>query len=259
MTRSDGIPLSANLGFLWTELSLPDAIRSAKAAGFAAVECHWPYETDPQAVADALAETGPPMLSLNTRRGRPGENGLSALPGREGEARDAIAEAFRYGSRIGAGSVHVMAGAAPGLDGAEETFLANLHHAADLAREHGMHVLVEPLNRRDAPDYLHATSEETAALLARLARPEVRILFDCYHQQIMGGDLLRRFVEHRDLVGHVQFAAVPSRAEPDRGEVHYAWLLHAIQDAGYTGFFSAEYKPVGRTDDGLGWMKGFHG
>ncbi|SDO65288.1 hydroxypyruvate isomerase family protein [Aureimonas jatrophae] len=251
------IELSANLGFLWSELSLPDAIRRAGAAGFAAVECHWPYETDAGAVADALAETGLPMLSLNTRRGQPGENGLAALPGREGEAREAIGQAFEYGARIGARCVHVMAGAARGQAGAEATFLANLAYAADLACDTGMGVLVEPLNRRDAPGYLHATVEEAAALVRQLARPEVRILFDCYHQQIMGGDLVTRFAAHKDLVGHVQFAAVPTRAEPDRGEVDYPWLLPALQAAGYAGPFGAEYKPTGATDDGLAWMRAF--
>ncbi|GGE04538.1 hydroxypyruvate isomerase [Aureimonas endophytica] len=259
MIASSTIPLSANLGFLWGELALPDAIRSAKRAGFAAVECHWPFETDPAAVADALAETGLPMLSLNTRRGKPGENGLAALPGREGEARDAIAEAVRYGARIGARSVHVMAGAARGLAGAEETFLANLRFAADLAGGNGMGVLVEPLNPRDAPNYLHATVEETAALLHRLDRPEVRILFDCYHQQIMGGDLLRRFTAHRHLIGHVQFAAVPSRAEPHGGEVAYPWLFRAFREAGYEGHFGAEYRPATTTGAGLAWMREFKG
>ena len=75
---------SANLGFLWTELPLPDAIRAAKAAGFDAVECHWPYKTPARSVAEALTETGLPMLGLNTDRGdvAGGENGLTALPGR---------------------------------------------------------------------------------------------------------------------------------------------------------------------------------
>ena len=89
---------SANLGFLSSELPLPDAIRAAKSAGFDAVECHWPYEEDANAVKAALEETGLPMLGLNTRRGNvaAGENGLLALPGREAEARDAIAEAFWF-------------------------------------------------------------------------------------------------------------------------------------------------------------------
>ena len=78
---------SANLGFLWADLPLPQAIRAAAAAGFDAVECHWPYDADPAEVAAALRDTGLPMLGLNTLRGALGENGLSALPGREAEAR----------------------------------------------------------------------------------------------------------------------------------------------------------------------------
>ena len=72
---------SANLGFLWNDLSLPDAIRAAKSAGFDAVECHWPYEFETSHVKQALEETGLEMLGLNTSRGNPelGENGLSAL------------------------------------------------------------------------------------------------------------------------------------------------------------------------------------
>ena len=74
---------SANLGFLWSDRPLPDAIRAAKAAGFDAVECHWPYEVAAEEVKTALAESGLPMLGLNTIRGLPGENGLSALPDRK--------------------------------------------------------------------------------------------------------------------------------------------------------------------------------
>ena len=72
---------SANLGFLWADLPLPQAIRAAGRAGFDAVECHWPHEVPHEQVAAALVETGLPLLGLNTRRGRPGENGLAALPG----------------------------------------------------------------------------------------------------------------------------------------------------------------------------------
>ena len=86
---------SANLGFLWAECSsLPNAIRSAKVAGFDAVECHWPYDTPAEDVRLALDETGLPMLGLNTRRGKTGENRLAALSTRKDEARSAIDEAI---------------------------------------------------------------------------------------------------------------------------------------------------------------------
>ena len=89
---------SANLGFLWVDRPLPDAIRAAKAAGFDAVECHWPYNVPVSATAAALEETGLRMLGLNTSRGNVaiGENGLAALPGRKADARVAIDEAVAY-------------------------------------------------------------------------------------------------------------------------------------------------------------------
>ena len=108
---------SANLGFLWTELPLPEAIRAAARAGFDAVECHWPYEVPAPKVAEALRQTELPMLGLNTQRGdvAAGDTGLAALPGREAEARAAIDEAVGYADAVGAAHVHVMAGRAEGL------------------------------------------------------------------------------------------------------------------------------------------------
>ncbi|MCB8836906.1 hydroxypyruvate isomerase family protein [Aurantimonas sp. VKM B-3413] len=248
---------SANLGFLFTGMPLAEAIRRAKAAGFDAVECHWPYDEDRDAVQAALRETGLPMLGLNTRKGPgPQDFGLSALPGREDEARAAIDEAFDYGAAIGAGAVHVMAGRTSDPM-AEKVFDANLAYACDRAREAGMTVLIEPLNPRDAPGYFLIGLEKAAATIERLGRPELKIMFDCYHLQITGGDLIERFAAHRGTIGHVQFAAVPSRAEPDEGEVAYDRLLPALEAIGYDAPFGAEYKPRGATEAGLDWMAHF--
>lgn len=251
------LSLSANLGFLWTDRSLPDAIRAAHRAGFDAVECHFPYDTERDLVRSALAETGLSMVSLNTRRGpREGDFGLAALPERRNEARAAIEEAFSYGAAIGAAAVHVMAGRAEGAE-AERAFAANLAHACDIAALHAMTVLIEPLNPRDAPGYFLIGLDKALAIVERVARPELRILFDCYHQQITGGDLVRRFAACLSHVGHVQFAGVPDRGEPDGGEIAYERLLPALRDLGYAGPFGAEYRPTGATEDGLGWMKAF--
>lgn len=154
---------SANLGFLWTDRALPDAIRAAHAVGFDAVECHWPYDIATSDVAAALAETGLAMLGLNTRRGdvTAGENGLAALPGRADEARAAIDEALAYAAAIGAGAVHVMAGKAEGAD-ARAVFATNLHYACQRAAEGGQIILIEPLNPYDAPGYfLNSTTQAT--------------------------------------------------------------------------------------------------
>jgi len=248
-------PFSANLGFLWAELPLPDAIRAAKAAGFAAVEMHWPYDTPVADVQAALLETGLPVLGLNTRRGdvAGGDNGLSALPDRVQEARAAIDEALTYARAINAGAVHVMAGFAAG-DAARDTFTDNLRYAAAQAAPHGITILIEPLNSYDAPGYFLQTTDQAIALIDKVGAPNLKLMFDCYHVQLMEGDLSNRITKLLPQIGHIQFAGVPARGRPDVGEVAYPHVFAHIATLGWDTPLGAEYKPGGPTEPTLGWM-----
>lgn len=247
---------SANLGFLWADRPLPDAIRAAKAAGFDAVECHWPYETPAPEVKAALEETGLPMLGLNTRRGNlaKGENGLSALPGREAEARDAIDEALDYARQTGTRAVHVMAGFACG-PAARATFIENLRHACDQAATLDITILIEPLNHYDAPGYFLSTSEQAAGIIHEVGHQSVKLMFDCYHLQIMEGDLSRRLARLLPLIGHIQIASVPDRGTPDHGELNYKYIFAELDRLGWTPPIGAEYRPTAPTDDTLEWLR----
>lgn len=245
---------SANLGFLFRDMPLADAIRAAKRTGFDAVEMHWPYETDPATVADALSETGMPLLGINTARGNveAGDFGLSALPGREAEAQAAIDQAVAWAAATGCRAIHVMAGKVEGAS-AFSVYVQNLLYAADRCAPHGIDLLIEPLNPRDAPGYFLGDLP-TALRVIDACGGAAKVMFDCYHMQIVRGDLLRTVEKHLDVIGHVQFAAVPDRAEPDHGEVDYGWLLPAILDVGYQGYLGAEYRP---STDAFDWMTSF--
>ncbi len=72
---------------------------------------------------------------------------------------------------------------------------------------------------------------------------------------MLGGDLIRRFEKHLSDVGHVQVAAVPTRHEPDEGEVNYPAIFDVLDRAGYNGWVGCEYRPRARTEDGLGWAR----
>lgn len=247
---------SANLGFLFADKPLPDAIRAAAGAGFDAVECHWPYEVPPEAVRQALDRSGLAMLGLNTRRGDPGENGLTALPGREVEARAEIDRAIAYARAVGALNIHVMAGFASGPE-AEAVYRRNLAYACDQAAADGITILIEPLNRYDAPGYVLSTTDQARAVIEAVERPNLKLMFDTYHVQIMEGDVIRRFRALQPLIGHVQFASVPDRGEPDQGELDLVYVLAAIRDAGWTAPVGAEYRPRQGTEHGLGWLARF--
>ncbi len=246
---------SANLGFLWADRPLPDAIHAAKAAGFSAVECHWPYDVPAGDVTAALQETGLHMLGLNTRRGdvAGGENGLSALPGRDKDARAAIDEAIAYAVAINTPNIHVMAGFAEGRD-AHETFVENLRYACEKAAPYGITILIEPLNRYDAPGYFLITTDQAQAVIADAGTTNLKLMFDCYHVQLMEGDLTHRIEALLPSIGHIQFASVPDRGAPDHGEINYTHIFSTITRLGYDAPLGAEYKPGGDTEATLSWM-----
>ncbi|MCL4144081.1 UNVERIFIED_CONTAM: hypothetical protein GTU68_000715 [Idotea baltica] len=246
---------SANLGFLWTDLPLPDAIRAAKASGFHAVECHWPYDVPVSEVKAALEDTGLPMLGLNTRRGNveAGDSGLCALPGREDEALAAITEAVEYAAAIGAGAIHVMAGNAEG-NNAHQVFVQNIRVATKLASDSGIDILIEPLNRFDAPKYFLKNTEQARDIIKEVAAPNLKLMFDCYHVGRTEGDVVGRLRDLLPFIGHIQFASVPDRGIPDHGEVDYQKVFAEIAALGWIKPLGAEYKPIGDTAATLHWL-----
>src|SRR3990170_1524432 len=99
---------SANLGFLWPDRPLLDRIDAAAAAGFRAIELHWPYATPAGDVRRHCADHGLALLGLNTPLGNTqnGDFGLGAQAGREAEFRDGFQQSAEYARAAGASSVH---------------------------------------------------------------------------------------------------------------------------------------------------------
>jgi 2-dehydrotetronate isomerase len=253
--------LAANLAYLFTERPLLERFAAAAAAGFRAVELQLPYDHAPSAVKAELDRHGLTVLGINTAPGRSasGEFGVAAVPGREQEFATLFKQALDYVTAIGGCQIHCLAGKVPPEQrpAAEKTFIANLTRAADAAREHNITVLIEPINPRDRPDYFLTRAEQAADIIAKVERPNVRIQFDFYHAQIVGGDLIRRFEKHFPFVGHVQIAAVPSREEPDAGEINFPAVFDALDRLGYGTWIGCEYRPRGKTEDGLGWARAY--
>ena len=149
-----------------------------------------------------------------------------------------------------------MLAGAPGrapFQQARETFLANLRRGAPLAAARGLTLLIEPLNLRDAPGYHLSRIEDAATVVAAVGSPALKIMFDVYHVAIEGGDVTRRLERLLPMIGHVQFAGVPDRAEPDRSEIDLAHVFRTLERIGWTAPVGAEYRPRGDTDAGLGW------
>jgi len=250
---------AANIAYLFTERPLIERFAAAAAAGFKAVELQFPYDHAPSAVKAELEKHGLTQLGLNSPPGREGEFGVAALPGRERDWDASFQQALDYAVAIGGSAVHCLAGKVPPEQrpAAERTFIANLTRAADLAKGKNITLLIEPINAIDRPNYFLNRVEHAADIIEKVGRPNVKIQFDFYHVQIVGGDLIRRFEKHQSFVGHVQIASVPDRHEPDEGEISYPAIFDALDRFGWTGWTACEYRPRGRTEDGLGWGRAY--
>jgi len=248
---------AANIAYLFPERPLIERPRAAAAVGFGAVEGQFPYTTPAPALQAEVEASGLTMLGINTERGGEGQFGLAAVPKRERDFDALFAQALGYITAVGGRAIHVLSGLVPVNErpAAERTYIANLSRAADAAAEKGITLLIERINNRDRPNYFLNRVEHAADIVAMIGKPNVRIQFDFYHAQIMGGDLIRRFEQHLPLIAHVQIAAVPSRHEPDEGEVNYQEIFRAIDALGYRGWVAAEYHPRARTEAGLGWLR----
>ncbi|MEO0773751.1 MAG: TIM barrel protein, partial [Pseudomonadota bacterium] len=153
-----------------------------------------------------------------------------------------------YADAVGADAIHVMAGFAQGSQ-AQATFEANLHYACAATDRT---ILIEPLNRHDAPGYFLETTDHACSIIEALALPNLKLMFDCYHVGRTEGDVISRLTDLLPLIGHIQFASVPDRGPPDRGELNYRAIFDHIASLGWERPLGAEYRPP--PDQNIGWM-----
>jgi len=250
---------AANLTMMFNEVPFLERFGAAAKAGFRGVEFLFPYAVDASELARLLQAHGLQNVLFNLPPGdwAAGERGLASLPAREAEFRAGVEQAIRYARALGTPCLHAMAGLLPAgasRDAHRAVYLDNLRFAAQALAQHGLTLLIEPINPRDMPGYFLTTPDDALAICRELDEPNLQVQFDVYHAQIVCGDLSTRL--HRDLarIGHIQIASVPDRHEPDDGEVNYPYLFRQLDAWGYAGWIGCEYRPAATTQDGLGWL-----
>jgi hydroxypyruvate isomerase len=256
---------AANLTTMYVEHAFLDRMAAAAADGFDAVEFAFAYEHPHAEIARRLADHGLRQVLINAPPGDlpAGERGIACLAERRDEFRRGILEqALPYALALTCPRVHVMAGLMPpGIERSalRATYVANLAWAAREAAAVGVELLIEPINKRDIPGYLLNRQDDAHEIVEEIAAPNLKVQMDLYHCQIVEGDVamkLRKYLP-TGRVGHLQIAGVPDRHEPDLGELYHPYLFELIDTLGYAGHVGCEYRPRGRTSDGLGWLRGY--
>lgn len=252
---------AANLTMMFNEVPFPERFAAAAKAGFDAVEFLFPYDYPVADVTRWLKEAGLKSALFNMPPGEwaAGERGLASLPGREEEFRAGVVKALDYALSMGTPTLHAMSGLLP--EGAERSrhravLVDNLRHAAKALAEHGLTLVIEPINTRDIPGYFLNTQAEAHAIRTEIGAANLKVQMDFYHAQIMEGDLSMTFKKYFEHIGHIQIASVPARHEPDEGEVNFPHLYKLLDETGYSGYVGCEYRPRGKTEEGLNWIRG---
>jgi len=237
--------------------------RAAK-AGFRAVEYLFPYAWKKEELAGRLKTFGLRQALHNLPAGNweGGERGIACLPGREPEFRDGVAQAIEYAKALNCPQVNCLAGKTP--DGVpperiRRTLVENLRFAAAALESQGIRLLIEPLNDQDMPGFYLTRTRDALRLMEEVGHPNLWLQYDVYHMQIMEGNLMRTIEGSLTRIAHIQIADNPGRHEPGTGEIHYPNLFRFLEEKGYEGWIGCEYKPLGKTEEGLGWIKPYLG
>lgn len=251
---------AANLSMMFNEVPFLERFGAAAAAGFKAVEFLFPYDYETEALDARLMESNLVIALFNMPPGDwgAGERGITSIPGREAEFRAGVDRAVAYATKLRVPKVHAMAGIPPAsADPAacRATLIENLKFAAARLAEHNITLVLEAINTRDMPGFFVSTQAQSAEICAAVEAPNLKMQMDCYHMQVMEGDIAMRLRRYASQCGHIQIAGAPDRHEPDTGEIRYEYLFGVMDEIGYEGWVGCEYRPAGKTADGLGWFR----
>lgn len=230
----------------WFDGTAPEKIRAAKANGFDALEILSWKDMELKATAAALKEIGTAISAIliqsrdpekqariDNAHGIVWEDAHSAFV-------DSLGETLEAAKILGVTKIVVTTGnerSDVSRDFQHDMVVKALKKGADVVRGTGVDIVLEPLNILvNHAGYFLVTTAETAAIIREVNRPEVKMLFDVYHQQISEGNIIRNIQNHIDLIGHIHVADNPGRNEPGTGEINYRKVFEAIGRAGYEGY-----------------------
>ncbi len=229
---------------IFENLNFYDRIIKAKELGCDAVEFWDPWtsgEIDPKKIGETAAKAGIPVAAccLNEawtyRMNFPWEIVKANV-----EKSIEIAKAIGCKTMIGlSGELECKA------DSQKIILLENLKRTAEIAEKAGITIVLEALNSLyNHKGYYLDSSYIGFEIVKAVNSPSIKLLYDCYHMQLMEGNLVNQITENINYIGHFHSAGVPGRHELHKGEINYPFVIEAADKAGYDRYFGFEYWPT---------------
>jgi hydroxypyruvate isomerase len=125
--------------------------------------------------------------------------------------------------------------------------IETLKRGGEIAAENNIELLIENIDPEENPKYFLTLSAEGFEIVRSVGNPHVKFLYDFFHEQIAGGNLIAKLQKNIDLVGLVHVADVPGRHDPGTGEIYYPNIFRKLGELGYSRYVAMEFMPKGET------------
>jgi hydroxypyruvate isomerase len=135
----------------------------------------------------------------------------------------------------------------PGLsrDQQHASCIEGLKRAADFTSRQNVTLLLENIDPEENPQYYLTSVVEGFEITRGVGHPKVKFLYDFYHEQIAGGNLIQKLEKNIEQVDGVHVADVPGRHAPGTGEINYANIFRKLAELNFKGYVAMEFIPVG--------------
>lgn len=235
----------------WDKLPVEQRLEKVKGWGAAAFE--W---LNPDGDLDALKRKSDELqLPLSCIVGTGAiDAGQMVLPSDHDRIEKQLRERIELGKKLGCLRLIGLSGNTR-IDATYDQQMTNivtyLERIAPILVDNNITLVLEALNPLvDHKGYFMTRTDQTMALIKAAGCPNIKMLFDIYHQQITEGNVIRNLTENIDHIGHFHVADNPGRHEPGTGELNYVNILKAIAATNYDGYVALEYGPSkGKTAD----------
>ena len=233
-----------------------NAVRSVKELGFDTIETYQWKHLDLKKVKEALDETGVKLLSMCVTEFR------LTTPEHRQLWLDGLKETCEACEFLGVKRLITQVGHDSGAarEAQHAAIVETLIQGVPTMKASDIIVMPEPLNVLvDHPGYYLISANEGFDIIREVNSPNVKLIYDMYHQQVSESNIIPSVVNNLDLIEHLHAAGHPGRNEMWNGETDYKNVFAAIDKAGYTGYCGVEYAPLMDPIESLKKVKEIYG
>ena len=230
------------------KMDFSEAIRKIGSLGFDAAETYNWKNLNFGEVTRACQESGVELLSMCTTEFRMTD------PAYREAWLNGLRESCEAAARLGVKKLITQVGQDTGAPRRDQhkAIVETLKQATPILEKYGVIVMPEPLNTYvNHPGYYLWSSLEGFDIIREVGHPNVKLIYDIYHQQIMEGNIIPTVKNNLDCIAHLHSAGHPGRNELQYGETDYKAVFDAIDKMGYEGACGLEYKPLMDPDESL--------